>query len=267
MDELINTYLKELEQEHNIKIIYACDTGSRSKSLDSKFSDYDIKFIYIHTEYELNFDSNRKLLKIPNFITIQKDDDLFEFKGYTLDRAIDFLLNFNSEIINIMYSPKVYIKNSLLKSKFYDMLLKVYDQKSMTYQLINMMKSHYKKDVMKKDIVSPKKYIHLIHTILKINFVLNNDNPEIITLHDFNDCFDYNIQNGFIQEDMKQEIDILLKLKRSSNYEPIPKIPIIDSKIEKLLKVKISSLDLQTAPEIDSKEFYLLMIELLKVHL
>jgi predicted nucleotidyltransferase len=266
MDTTITTYLQEIELEHNIKIIYASDTGSRSKSMGSEHSDYDIKFIYIHNEYELNFDSNRKFLELPNFITIEKENSLFEFKGYVLDRAINFLINFNYELINIISSPNVYIKNSVLYSKFYTMLLKIYNQTSITYQLINMIKTHYKIDIVKKDMVSPKKYIHIIHSILKLNFVLNNKDETNVILYDFNDCLEYNIKNSFINDEVKTVIQNLYELKRTSNYDSITKIPVIDSEIEKILELKINKLKLKPATEIDSKEFYHLFIELLKMH-
>jgi predicted nucleotidyltransferase len=46
-----NRILKELdniEQTYSLKIIYACESGSRAWGFASKDSDYDVRFIYAH---------------------------------------------------------------------------------------------------------------------------------------------------------------------------------------------------------------------------
>lgn len=40
--------LIRIEQEHNVKILYAVESGSRAWGVASRDSDYDVRFIYIH---------------------------------------------------------------------------------------------------------------------------------------------------------------------------------------------------------------------------
>jgi len=44
--EKVKSILEDLEKKHSIKIIYACDAGSRAWNLDSEESDFDIRFIF-----------------------------------------------------------------------------------------------------------------------------------------------------------------------------------------------------------------------------
>lgn len=43
----INSILKEVEKKNNVKILYACETGSRAWGFPSPDSDYDVRFIYM----------------------------------------------------------------------------------------------------------------------------------------------------------------------------------------------------------------------------
>jgi predicted nucleotidyltransferase len=47
MEQLIHSRLTEIEAENAIKIVYACESGSRAWGFPSANSDYDVRFIYI----------------------------------------------------------------------------------------------------------------------------------------------------------------------------------------------------------------------------
>lgn len=46
--EAIHHALKQIEQQHKIKVFYACETGSRAWGFPSPDSDYDVRFLYRH---------------------------------------------------------------------------------------------------------------------------------------------------------------------------------------------------------------------------
>jgi len=54
MQETIRAQLRELERTENVRILYACESGSRAWGFPSADSDYDVRFIYAHpTEWYL----------------------------------------------------------------------------------------------------------------------------------------------------------------------------------------------------------------------
>lgn len=48
MKDIIIKALKKIEEDYNIKILYACESGSRAWGFPSKDSDFDVRFIYVH---------------------------------------------------------------------------------------------------------------------------------------------------------------------------------------------------------------------------
>ena len=74
MKEKIRKICQKLEKEKNITILFAVENGSRAWRMDSKNSDYDVRFVYVRPieEYiqinllsdiiEAHFDKNGNLV-------------------------------------------------------------------------------------------------------------------------------------------------------------------------------------------------------------
>jgi len=40
--------LAQVEAERNVRVLYACESGSRAWGFASRDSDYDVRFLYVH---------------------------------------------------------------------------------------------------------------------------------------------------------------------------------------------------------------------------
>ncbi len=59
-DEILRR-LKAAEVEHGVRIVYACESGSRAWGFASSDSDFDVRFLYVRPEsWYLSFDVERK---------------------------------------------------------------------------------------------------------------------------------------------------------------------------------------------------------------
>jgi uncharacterized protein len=66
MEKIIKDKLKEVELENGIKILYACESGSRAWGFASPDSDYDVRFIYVHDkDHYLSIDDQRDVIELP----------------------------------------------------------------------------------------------------------------------------------------------------------------------------------------------------------
>lgn len=48
MRERVLRQLKEVEQRYGVRVLYACESGSRGWGFASPDSDYDVRFLYVH---------------------------------------------------------------------------------------------------------------------------------------------------------------------------------------------------------------------------
>ena len=59
--DAIHSRLLAPEAEHQVRILYACESGSRAWGFASLDSDFDVRFIYVHErDWYLSFDVERR---------------------------------------------------------------------------------------------------------------------------------------------------------------------------------------------------------------
>ena len=102
MQARIQNALLALEAEHGIRLLYACEAGSRAWGFPSPDSDYDVRFIYCHPmEWYLRLDEGPDTLNFP------VDDDL-DLAGWELRKALRLLRGSNAALFEWLQSSIVY---------------------------------------------------------------------------------------------------------------------------------------------------------------
>ena len=62
----IDAALIAIEGDHGVRILFACESGSRGWGFASADSDYDVRFIYVHAlEWYLRVSPSRDVIEIP----------------------------------------------------------------------------------------------------------------------------------------------------------------------------------------------------------
>lgn len=100
----LTSYLEALERERGVRILYACESGSRAWGFASADSDFDVRFLYVHpTDHYLSFrvEHKRDVIEVP----ISGDLDL---NGWDLRKAMGLLVKSNGALLEWLTSPIVY---------------------------------------------------------------------------------------------------------------------------------------------------------------
>lgn len=102
MQTIIQKQLQQIEQQHNIQIIYACESGSRAWGFASPNSDYDVRFIYMHPmEKYLAIEPIKNQLTFP--ITSELD-----IHGWDLKKTLQLIHKSNATPFEWLQSPIIY---------------------------------------------------------------------------------------------------------------------------------------------------------------
>jgi len=219
--EYIQKKLPEIEKKHNVKILYAVESGSRAWGFESKDSDYDVRFIYAHPRnWYLTILPKRDVIEYP----IEGD---FDFSGWDLRKTFFLLNKSNPVLFEWLKSPIIYLKDDYFYNTI-DELSKIYfSPKSSIYHYLHMANGNYRQ-YLQTDIVKIKKYFYVLRPIMACLWIEKfKESPpvefeKLLTLiHD---------------KELLEKINKLLTRKKSGmELEPEPKIVVINNFIENTL--------------------------------
>jgi len=58
--------LRRIEQTYDVRVLYACESGSRAWGFASQDSDYDVRFLYVHSrDWYLSIEDRRDVIEEP----------------------------------------------------------------------------------------------------------------------------------------------------------------------------------------------------------
>ncbi|WP_404442334.1 nucleotidyltransferase domain-containing protein [Sutcliffiella horikoshii] len=140
----VENMLMDIELHHDVKVLYACEAGSRAYGFATDNSDYDIRFIYIAPLKEY-----LSLKKKEDTITLQ--DDLYDIQGWDLKKALLLACKSNPSLYEWMLSPIIYkeFDHSMLSLK--NVVLRDYSKKVLAYHYANMAKKNIQEWSRKKE--------------------------------------------------------------------------------------------------------------------
>ncbi len=158
MNNKIISKLKEIENEHGIKILYAVESGSRAWGFESVDSDYDVRFIYAHPkDWYLSIEDKRDVIEYP-----LKDE--LDFSGWDIKKALQLYKKSNPPLYEWLNSPIVYLEKGSLVKELRDLMDEFYSPISSMHHYLHMAQGNYR-DYLKGEIVRVKKYFYVLRPV------------------------------------------------------------------------------------------------------
>lgn len=160
----IQKRLEQIEKEYNVKILYACESGSRAWGFSSVNSDWDIRFIYVHRlDWYLTTQDHRDVIEI-------MEGDL-DFSGWELRKALKLLAKGNPPLLEWVGSPIVYKEEPEFVLDLMELAIGSFDPKAAIYHYLGMAKRNYNQYIKDKSYVKLKKYLYVIRPLLSCMYV------------------------------------------------------------------------------------------------
>jgi predicted nucleotidyltransferase len=164
MSELLQRIKKELsqiEQEKDVKIVYACESGSRAWGFPSQDSDYDVRFIYIHKpNWYLSISKARDVIEKPIC-------DSLDISGWELQKALCLFRKSNPPLLEWIGSPIVYLEQFSTVSDMRSIAHEYYSQNACTYHYLHMVNGNLKNYLCGSE-VWVKKYFYVLRPLMAI---------------------------------------------------------------------------------------------------
>lgn len=224
--------IRNAEIEHNVKVLYAVESGSRAWGFASPNSDYDVRFVYVRPKewyLTLDVEDKRDVIEYPIV-------DEIDINGWDLRKALKLLWRSNPAIIEWLQSPIVYVDDGVFAAAARDLIPRVYSIEKGIYHYRSMAKTNYR-GYLKAELVPIKKYFYVLRSLLSIRWLEKYRQPAPIEFYKLREL----IQDS---NNINAEIDALLERKKQSQEKEIaPAIKLlnefIESELEKLEQLSV----------------------------
>ncbi len=199
MEKIIKQQLKIIEEKENLKILFACESGSRAWGFPSMDSDYDVRFIYIRpVEWYISIDDKKDTLEFPI-------NDELDISGWDVKKALKLFRSSNAVIYEWLQSPIVYFQNQDFVESLKNIFPEYFSIRAGIHHYLSMAKTCYKEDL-EKDQVRLKKYFYAIRPVLAGKWIMENNQVPPMDLPSLRKL----ISNNTVAN---KTIDTLLQLK------------------------------------------------------
>lgn len=202
MEEKILRALQQIEKTYHVKILYACEAGSRSIGLESAESDYDIRFIYAeHINRYVSIDPIRKDV-------VELVEHKLDMSGWEITKALRLFRKSNPALLEWLHTKVVYVDPHQLKKLLLALQQKLFSKKACIYHYLNIVYKN-KKEADTNKPIPVKQAIRIIHPLL---MALHIKKFHVFPSGDFFDLIKYTAN-----KQIAKEINALASKKRNNN--------------------------------------------------
>lgn len=221
--DIILQQLMAIEKREQVRILYACESGSRAWGFPSQDSDYDVRFIYIRKpEWYLSIFDLRDVIEQPI-------SELLDVNGWDLRKALNLFRKSNPPLLEWLQSPIRYYEKYSVAEQIRQLTSSSFSPKSCMYHYLNMAKGNFR-EYLQGEQVKIKKYFYVLRPILASMWIERHNTIPPIE-------FDILVERILEPEsELKKAVLHLLDRKKAGDELNLePQVRIINEFIERML--------------------------------
>jgi predicted nucleotidyltransferase len=166
--KIIDAQLEELERKHDIRILYACESGSRGWGFASRDSDYDVRFVYVHRlAWYLQV---RREAASREDVIIQPVNGELDINGWELNKALSLFKGGNSTYVEWMDSPVCYRNNPSFTPRMRKLIKGLHQPRHAYYHYLRMTQKNFKV-FEESPRPTAKQFLYALRPVLSVKWV------------------------------------------------------------------------------------------------
>jgi predicted nucleotidyltransferase len=208
MNSTITEILAKIEKEQNVKILFACESGSRAWGFASNDSDYDVRFIYLNEkDWYFSIDESRDVIELPV-------NEVLDINGWDARKALRLFRKSNAPLFEWLQSPVIYMKDEKFYNNITSLTGDYFLLRAGFHHYYNMAKNCFDNELI-AGLVKVKKYFYALRPILACKWIV--DKRELPPM-------EFRLLRQMMDDELQPEVDNLLKLKEQGDeklYTPV----------------------------------------------
>jgi len=165
MTTTILQQLAAIAQQEGVRILYACESGSRAWGFASPDSAYDVRFIYAQPrDNYLSIRDRKDVIELPV-------NPILDVNGWDLRKALQLFLKSNSPLYEWLQSPIIYKEDSAFAAHLRSLMNTYYSPRSGCHHYLSMAYNTVHNDLRHPE-VRLKKYFYALRPALACGWIL-----------------------------------------------------------------------------------------------
>lgn len=229
MRQTILNRLIAVAQEHQIKILFACESGSRGWEFPSPDSDYDVRFIYVRPyRYYLSVMDRAYDLHF----AINGDLDMY---GWDIRKTLQLMRKSNTTPFEWLQSPIIYCEEPGFKNELWSLSQAYFDQRSNIHHYLGIAKGAME-SIANDSEITIKKLFYVLRPLLAAKWCLEKQTIAPMTIGPL---------MTLLPDHLQKQVNELITLKANAaegfviNINPALKT-YIDAEYDRINKASVS---------------------------
>lgn len=156
--------LRRIEVDHDVKVLFACESGSRGWGFASPDSDYDVRFIYVNRlSWYLTVEPGRDVIEQP----ISGDLDV---NGWDLRKTLLLLRQSNPTLLEWLRSPIIYREEVDAAAHLRVLAKDGFSAVRGHHHYVSMAKKNFREHLRGEE-VRYKKYLYVLRPLLAARWI------------------------------------------------------------------------------------------------
>lgn len=161
----VRDVLSQIEEERDVRVLFACESGSRAWGFASRDSDYDVRFLYVQErDWYLSIEDRRDVIELPIA------DDL-DVSGWELRKALRLLRKSNPPLLEWLKSPILYQHDPQFVAEFTAVAEEFYSPRRCFAHYLRMAFGNWRDYLRGREQVSLKKYLYVFRPLLACRWI------------------------------------------------------------------------------------------------